>query len=239
MAFTGAWRQRAMSVDPYEKLHTAGSDHVRDAMDPNPVWESPGDLSSGVPAFIEDSEHPHIDWLVADTGGVYVDVTDYESHEAPDSPMVAPDEGASRQRGYAPPVMQSHDERYLSTRFEGLSTSPVNNIANQRGLNADPVNNPEGFRYGWVEQHTVDRKLYVGERVHDRRLNLPNTVYIDTGQPAQPVTFGNPFASLARIITSANQKPLIRRQPPTIDETIVSDGSEDTYADTYPDWVAG
>lgn len=238
MAFTGAWRQRAMTVDPYEKLHTAGSDHIRDATDPNPTWEAPGDLASGVPDFVEDSEHPDMYWLVADTPGVYIDVTDYESHEAPDSPMVAPDQGASRQGAYGPPVMQSHDERYLSTRFEGLSTSPVSDEARRRGLNADPLNNPEGFRWGWVEQYTVDRKFYQGERVHDRRLNLPNTAFEDTGQPAQPGSFGNPFASLARIITSVNQKPMIRRQPPTIDETIVTDGSEDTY-EAYPDWVAG
>lgn len=239
MAFTGAWRQRAMSPDPYEKLHTAGADHVRDSTDPNPTWELSGDLTTGVPEFIEDSDHPDISWLVIDTAGVTYDMTDYQSHEAPDSPRVAPDEGASRQRGYGPPVLQSHDTRYLAPRFEGLATAPVNNIANQRGLNADPVNNPEGFRFGWVEQYWVDRKFYEGERVHDRRLLTPNTAYVDTGQPSQPVPFGNPFASLARIITSANQRPMIRRQPPTIDETIVTDGSDDTYANDYPEWVTG
>ncbi len=238
MTFTGAWRQKQMTADAYERLHTAGADHVRDSTDPNPSWELPGDLTTGVPEFMEDSEHPDIGWLVIDTQGVSSDVTDYQSHDAADSPRVAPDEGASRQGAYASPVMQSYDERYLSTRFEGLATSPVSDESRRRGMNADALNNPEGFRLGWVEQSLIDRKFYQGERVHDRRLVSPNTAYSGTGQPMQPVPFGNPFASFARIITSANQKPLLRRQPPTIDETIVTDGSEDTY-DAYPDWVAG
>ncbi len=238
MTFTGAWRARQFSVDPYERLHTAGADHVADSKDPNPTWIAPGDLDQ-VPEYVSGDYPEDPDWLFADTPGVWVDATNYESHEAPDSPMVAPDEGAARQAGFAPPVLQSYDERYLGVRFEGIDKSPVNDAQLRRGLNADPINNPEGFRLGWVEQNFVDRKMYDPERIHDRRLNLPNTADVVANQPGQPVPFGNPFAGLARAITSVSQRPMIRREPPPIDESVVDDGSENTYDATETDWVVG
>jgi|SRR5688572_6470955 len=238
MTFTGAWRAHQFSVDPDEKLHTAGADHVADAKDPNPTWNTPGNLDQ-TPEYVSE-DYPDADWFHADTPGVWLDNTDYASHEAPDSAMTAMDEGASAEAMFEPPVLQSHDERYLSTRFEGLAESPVSTEALRRGLNGDPLNNPDGFRRGWVEQHVVDRKMYDPERVHDRRLNLVNTADVVANQPGQPVPFGNPFAAMARAITNVNQTPMIRRQPPPISESIETDGSEDTYdADTYPDWVAG
>lgn len=238
MAFTGAWRQKQFSVDPLEKLHTVGAEHIEDRNDPNPTWESPGDLDQ-VPEYISGEYPEDPDWLFADTPGVVLDVTDYDTHEAPRSPRTAPDEGASRENNFAPPVLQARDERYLSTRFEGLASSPVSDAALRRGLNADPINNPDGFRLGWVEQTMVDRKMYDPERVHDRRLLTPNTAAVDVNQPGQPVPWGNPFASLARAITNVNQRPMIRREPPPIDQSEISDGSEETYDAHETDWVAG
>lgn len=237
MSFTGAWRAKQFYVDPYERLHTAGADHVKDATDPNPTWDAPGDLDQ-IPEYA--TEYPDADWLFADTGGVIIDMTDYQTHDAPTSPLSAPNEGAARQGVFSPPVLQSHDERYLAPRFESISESPVSDAALRRGLNADPINNPDGFRLGWVNQTFVDRKMYDPERVHDRRLLTPNVASVDTDQPGQPVPFGNPFRALARAMTTVNQRPMIRREPPTIDESVVTDGSEDTYdAGLYPDWVAG
>lgn len=238
MAFTGAWRQRQFSVDPLEKLHTAGADHVQDRSDPNPTWDAPGDLDQ-VPEYMSGEYPENPDWLFADTPGVVMDVTNYQTHDAPSSPRTAPDEGASRENNFAAPVLQSHDERYLSTRFEGIATSPVNDLQLRRGLNADPVNNPDGFRLGWVEQTMVDRKMYDPERVHDRRLLTPNTATVDADQPGQPVPFGNPFSALARAITNVNQRPMIRREPPPIDQSVIVDGTEDLYDAHETDWVAG
>ena len=236
MTFTGAWRARQFTTDPPERLHTAGADHVKDMGDPNPTWNTPGDLDQ-VPEYVSE-DYPEDAWLFADTTGVAIDMTDYQSHYAPHSPMTAPDEGASREAMYEPPVLQSHDERYLHTRFEGLTSSPVPTEALRRGLNGDPLNNPEGFRAGYVDQDWVDRKMYDPERVHDRRLNLPNTADIVADQPGQPVPWGNPFAGMARAITNVNQSPMIRREPPPISESVTTDGSEDVY-DAYPEWVAG
>lgn len=238
MPFTGGWRAKQFSVDPYEKLHTAGADHVADRQDPNPTWDAPGDLDQ-VPPYLSGEYPENPDWLYADTPGITLDNTDYMSHEAPDSPMTAPDEGASREALYEPPQLQAHDERYLSTRFEGLGSSPVSDAQLRRGLNADPINNPEGFRLGWVEQTMVDRKMYDPERIHDRRLNLVNTADVVADQPGQPVPWGNPFPALGRMITSVAQKPMVRREPPPIDESIVTDGSDDMYDAHETDWVAG
>lgn len=240
--FTGGWRAKQFYTDPDEKLHTAGAVHVADSKDPNPTWIAPGDLDQ-TPEYVSGDYPEDPDWLFADTPGVVLDQTNYETHEAPQSPLTAPDEGASRGGAFAPPVFQASDERYLSTRFEGLGESPVPTEALRRGLNGDPLNNPDGFRRGWVEQTLVDRKMYDPTRVHDRRLLQPNTATVDADQPSQPVPFGNPFASLARMITNVNQRPMIRREPPPIDQSIVTDGSEDIYdaggeyAET--DWVAG
>lgn len=237
MTFTGGWRARQFSVDPYEKLHTSGADHVKDSLDPNPTWITPGNLDQ-TPEYISE-DYPEPDYFFAETNGVTIDNTDYMSHEAPRSPMTAPDEGAARDGLFEPPLLQAHDERYLSARFEGLQTSPVNDAQLRRGLNADPMNNPDGFRFGWVEQNFVDRKLYDPERIHDRRLNLVNTADLVMDQPAQPTPWGNPFAGMARAITSVSQKPMIRRTPPPVDESVVTDGSEDTYDAHETDWVVG
>ncbi len=237
MGFTGGWRARQFYVDPPEALHTAAPEHGdRDTPDPNPVWDAPGDLDQ-VPEYA--SQNPDEPWFYAETGGVQFDSTSGADHDVVgESAMDARDEGASRQRNFVAPVLQSHDERYLSPRFEGLATSPVPDAALRRGLNADPINNPDGFRLGWVMQTFVDRKMYDPERVHDRRLLTPNTAYAETNQPGQPVTFGNPFASMARAITNIAQKPMIRREPPPIDESELTDGADQPY-DDYPDWVAG
>lgn len=237
MSFTGAWRAKQFYVDPYERLHTAGVDHVRDTSDPNPTWDAPGDLTGGLPEYL--TEFPDADWLHADTPGVVMDMTPAHDHDVQGtSAMTAPDQGASRENNFTAPVLQASDERYLSARFEGIATSPVSDAALRRGFNADPINNPEGFRLGWVEQSFVDRKMYDPTRVHDRRLLTPNTAEVVHDQPGQPVPFGNPFAAMARALTTVNQKPMIRREPPPIDESIVTDGSDQGY-DAYTDWVAG
>ena len=60
-------------------------------------------------------------------------------------------------------------------------------------------------------------------------------------QAAVPSTSGSPFATLARSITNISQRPQIRREPPSISESLLDDGSDEGYAyDSQPgDWVAG
>lgn len=235
--FTGGWTRRKTYAEPLsDKLHVVGMEHAdRSTADPNPVWDAPGNLDQ-TPEWMAD--YPDADWLHADTPGVALDMTPDTHDTYAGSAMTAPDQGASRERNYEPPVVQEYRERYLAERFEGLAESTVSNDALRRGLNADPINNPQGFRRGWVEQTFVDRKFMIGERFHDRRLVQVNTAYDGGDGPPVESTSGNPFRVLARAITNVAQKPMIRREPVPVDTSEVTDGSEDTY-DAYDNWVAG
>lgn len=238
MAFSGGWSRRHFYSEPiYDKLHVVGPEHSdRETADPNPVWDAPGDLDV-TPEYM--SEYPDADWLWADTPGVSIDMTP-DSHDTYGGTVLnAPDQGAAREATYAAPQVQEYRERYLAYRFEDIAESPVSDASLRRGLTADPLNNPDGFRRGWVEQNTVDRKFMIGERFHDRRLNTVNTATVGEDGPPVPSTSGNPFRAMARAITDVAQKPMIRREPPPPDVDIVSDGSEDLYADENPNWVVG
>jgi hypothetical protein len=86
----------------------------------------------------------------------------------------------------------------------------------------------------------VDRKMYDAERMTDERLITANTAtgIDDQPVPANPGAYNTPFSSLARILTTVNQKPMMRRQPPAMDQSVITDGAEDLY-DAESDWVIG
>lgn len=163
------------------------------------------------------------------------------------------DYGASRELNSDIPPFQASDERWIGDRFE--SFGPVGDLiptiagGGGRGLNGLTVNNPpddsyqgRGYRYGWVEQTWVDRKMYDPTRVHDERLNLPNVADFETNNPP-PVGAGpynSPWDSMARPITNIAQRPLMRRQPPPVDQSIMEDGNATAYDPYYSDaWVVG
>lgn len=159
------------------------------------------------------------------------------------------DYGSSRKSNYDTPPFQAADERYLSWRFDGFGPVELPALAGggQRGLNSYAVNNPplesyggQGYRFGWVEQFAVDRKMYDPTRVNDERLIQPNTATEIDNQPVpgDPGPYNVPFNSLARILTTVNQKPMMRRQPPAMDQSIMTDGTDDVY-DSDNDWVIG
>lgn len=263
MAISGAWRQRSFYVDNPEPLHTAAPEHAQaQAADPTlGAW--------GAPPILDETPAPYIieqvDW-VANTDGLVLDFTPTThdqgvpgaSHAeaftgygqvAPpaDVAMAAAsgrahglDHGADAQSSYAAPPYQAADERYHAARFEGLGAVEVAPESLTRGLNGLAVNNPDGFRRGWVDQFWVDRKLYVGERVHDARLLTPDLPYVETSQPVPEGAgpYNSPFSSMARILDTVAQRPMLRREPPPMGQGQVTDGSEDTYA-AGADWVVG
>lgn len=158
------------------------------------------------------------------------------------------DQGATRRTTYAPPPLQFASEEYGGARFDGFGPVPVSDDARRRGLNGDEVNNPplesyqgRGYRWGWVEQQWVDRKFFVGERVHDARVVMSNlaTVADDQPPPAKGNPYTSPFRSLAKGVTRTWQTPMQRREPPTISESIVVDGSEAAPSPIVGDWVVG
>lgn len=159
------------------------------------------------------------------------------------------DFGAARKHVYDTPPFQAHDERYMSYRLEGFGPIELPALAGggQRGLNSYGVNNPplesyggQGFRFGFTEQFVVDRKMYDPERLNDERLITPNTVTFIDDQPVpdDPGPYNGPFSSLARILTNVNQTPMMRRQPPPMDQPEMTDGTDDLY-DAASEWVIG
>jgi len=159
------------------------------------------------------------------------------------------DYGASRSLNYSAPPFQAYDERYLSERIEGFGPVELPQLVGggMRGLNSYGVNNPplesyggQGFRYGYTEQFAVDRKMYDPERINDDRMYTVNTATVldDQPVPENAGAYNAPFSSLARIIANVNQKPMMRRQPPAMDQSVMTDGSEDLY-DAESEWVIG
>lgn len=252
--FGSAWREKAFYTDPDERLHVADPAHSQVTGDPNPIWNTPADINDQ-PDYLYD-EDAVVGDFVSDATGMVFDTTPYNHSEGGEfgvtpgdvataqsnASVAGRDFGASRQDNYAAPILQDSTTRYISPRFEGLEGTSVAPVALVRGLNSDPANNPEGFRRGWVEQTFTDRRMYDPERTHDRRLLTPNTAYVETDQAAIPGTSGSPFSTLARSITNVNQRPMLRREPVSMSQSIETDGSEqpEYMYDAQPsDWVAG
>ncbi len=249
--FGNAWREKAFYVDPDERLHVADASHSQAQKDPNATWYAPADVDDQAD-FLYDGDAVVGDW-VTDGPGLVFDVTPTDHRDggefraftsdaeaaAVNAAVGNDDRGASVQDSYAPPLVQDYTTRYASNRIEGTPYAGVSPVALQRGLNANPENNPEGFRRGFVEQFFVDRKFQIGERFHDRRLLTPNLATVETDQAAVPGTSGSPFTTLARGMSTIAQRPMIRRNPPTISESVTDDGAYQTYDDQPSDWVTG
>lgn len=221
-SFSGSW-MRGAYVDPAAPVrHTADPAHqVPDELDPSPTWHGPS-VDVGPSALLTDLL-PGMEWVVTTPGRV-IDRSATRAHDADPG-----DHGASRDRAYGEPPERFADEIYDGARFESFTVTPISTTALQRGLNGLPTNNPDGFRNGWVEQSWISRKFAIGERVHDHRVLLPNTAFVETtgdgstNPPASP--YLSPFAPLARVIKRINQTPEIRRQPPDMLAGQVTDGS--------------
>ncbi len=255
--FGSAWREKAFYVERDEPLHVADSSHAKPQADPNPTWVAPADIHDQ-PEFLYDEDAVVGDW-VDDGPGLIFDTTPYNHQhggkfEAFESDLEAQQYnevvadapyGAEKQDTYVAPIAQDYSTRYLGNRFQGFANSGVSDVVLKRGLNGLPENNPptdlepSGFRRGWVEQSFVDRKFQVGERFHDRRLLTPNTAFVEANQGPVGGTSGNPFSTLSRAMTTIAQKPQLRREPPSMSESVTTDGTDETYSyDSQPsDWV--
>lgn len=228
MAFSGAWRMNATYQNDERVVHTADPAHSMVGPDDSvqvTTYQTPAMLDPGPVG-----EFPGMEFVV-ETPGRIIDTSDTRSHD-PDTG----DHGAAVEGVYAAPMTRFFDERYITERFEGNTAPEVNPVALQRGLNGLAVNNPEGFRLGWVERYFENRKFPIGERVHDHRIIFPDLPQFDDGAP--PINGGAypvPFSSLARNITNINQTPTARREPPPMYGDIVTDGAP--FYSALGDWM--
>lgn len=268
MGVSGAWKGRRTGayVDLPQALPRVDPAHASNTpADPTiGAWGAPS------VAAVESDPAPYlweqVDWVANGGDGLVLDVTPADHAEG--GPTVAyrsgftvgavnpgdvdqqaasaaahgRDFGSDRASTYGAPPTQFADERYESARFEGVGPVSLAPQVFTRGLNGLADNNPDGFRPGYVEQNWVDRKFAVGERVHDMRILTPDLPFVDTDAPppADPGAYNSPFSSLARMVTSVNQRPMIRREAPPVDQDVISDGSGAGYGDAYAagtEWV--
>lgn len=277
-SFGGGWLRKQFQVTPPELLHTADDRHaINEPGDPTVgAWAGPPILATDPAPYLADAGY--VDVWVVDTPGSVMDLTPWDHEQGYGGPNfgegftgptgVTPgdlayqnasarahgtDYGSARKSSYDVPPMQAWDERYVSTRIEGVG--PVGDLiptlagGGQRGLNGLSVNNPalesyegKGYRWGWIEQFMVDRKFYEGQRVHDERLNLPNVAEFETDAPVPEGAgaYNSPFDVMARAITTVNQRPMVRRLPPPIDQSITDDAEFAEESPYYSDsWVVG
>lgn len=227
MAFTGGWRLNATYQTDERATHTADPAHLHTGPDEGvqaQTYQTPAMLDPGPVG-----DFPGMEYVVNTTGRV-IDTSDQRSHQRDDA-----DHGAAIAGVYGEPMTRFADERYITERFEGNTVPDVNPVALQRGRNGLTENNPDGFRLGWVERYFENRKFPIGERVHDHRIIYPDLPQFDEGAP--PISAGAypvPFGSLSRNITSVNQTPQSRREPPPMFGDLIVDG-----APWYPSVVGG
>lgn len=264
MGVTGAWKGRRTGayvdlpqalprVDPAHAANVPGDPTLGawgapsvDQVDPDPapyVWEQIDWVATGDGLVLDVTPTDHNDGmpLVAYRDGPTVGAVNPGDVDmlAASAAAHGRDYGSDRAATYGAPPIQSTDERYWSARFAGVG--PVQ-LAPQVFKSTDD-SYPEGFRPGIVEQTGVDRKLYVGERVHDMRILTPNTPFIDQDAPppAGAGQYNSPFSSLARAMTTVNARPMLRREAPAVDQDVMTDGTDEQYADAYgagTEWVA-
>lgn len=249
--YVGSWLRNAYRDPAQAVLHTSDPSHDQlGQLDQTPIVHQAPPLLETAPIGL----YPGAEWVTVTPGHVLnstpVDhtqgapaegyATELESQTA-NQLAHAVDLGGPAQSSYYEPPLQFADEVYSSTRFEGLDSTPIADVALRRGLNGDPVNNPDGFRRGYDNYWWVTRKFAVppaGDRMHDAHILTPNTATAVTNVPPTPVSYGSPFDSLARNITNTFATPSVRREPPDLDTGLPSDGLDDMYAASDP-WVVG
>lgn len=250
MTYSGAFRDRYY-VEPGRVIYQSDPAHaVTDAPDPNAyTWEAPPMPENAAPEYLGMDMFATLPGVVLDNTPVTHDGSPHPSRDT-DAEMQADsraahsrDYGASRADNFALPPVEFHDERQTHTVVQGYGSeaSAVNPVALLRGLNANPENNPDGFRQGETSLWRFDRKFPVGERRHDTRVVSLNTAYAAGNVPPPPADrftpYSSPFASLARAITNVAQRPAVRRDPVGLSEGIQTDGNAEYSDPIGADWV--
>lgn len=258
-AYTGAWRNataysdRALPPGP-----GVDPSHMR------PEDPDPGTVVAGYPRV----DHPPYYLTQApddayafelDTPGLILD-TEPITHDAGDPDVTHPapipgaesrppdvsahqlDRGAQLLQIYADPAMRAADERPVTERWENKPVAVPSLTAVQRGTNSLDVNNPEGFRDGWLIKRYYHRELPHEWQKHTERALYPagaaSAVVSPAMSPAQSNRYTSPFAWRSFWGSKAQQFPTMRRQPPDSWEDQTSDGTEQ-QSDVPGDWVVG
>jgi hypothetical protein len=157
-------------------------------------------------------------------------------------------------------------DRYTRTEEDGLP-SPYEGTTGdtqlRRGLNSYDVNNgPSGralawetgdsylgraWRRGYYHRYWVEHDIAIPPRFHDYRIVSPNVASRVTDIPppdADGGPYNSPFSSLARAVRNQFSRPMIRREPEPMSESVSYDGTTDGAPPggavlPVNDWVVG
>jgi hypothetical protein len=262
---TGSWKQaRTFLTDPATALHEIDPRHFG-GQEPedtnNPSWQNPDPAPAGgvSPDYMVD--YVGNEWYPYNAYGADFDHTPHDSSvgyagssgEGMTDAQNRAEAGAAHEMGYGASVQSNvgnaltlrpvdqADERYVVERFESDRAVQLNPAVASRGFNGQSLNSDEALiRPGLVEMPFVHRKMLApAQRVHDARLYTPNTATVPTDAPPVPTPWGNPYSKLARAMTRTWQTPMVRRDPPPMDEQLVEDGADAQYAVVGDEWVIG
>jgi hypothetical protein len=151
-------------------------------------------------------------------------------------------------------------DRYWRTEDEGFDSPYAGTTGDtqlRRGLNSYGENNgPSGraaawetgdsylgraWRRGYYHRYWVEHDIAIPPRFHDYRIVSPNTAARVTDIPppdAGGSPYASPFSSLARAVRNQFARPMVRREPEPMSESVATDG---VTADVIPlqDWIVG
>jgi hypothetical protein len=258
-AYTGAWRNataysdRALPPGP-----GVDPSHMR------PEDPDPGTVVAGYPrvdyAPLYLTQQPDDSYAFElDTPGLILD-TEPITHDAGDpdvyhpapvqgansrSPDVAAhalDRGAQLLQIHQEPAMRASDERPVTERWEQAPIENPSLVAIQRGTNSLDVNNPEGFRNGWLVKRFYHRELPHEWQKHTERALYPAGAAAAVVSPAMTAAQSNrytsPFPWRSFYGTKNLQFPIMRRQPPELAADQTDDGTSGV-SDIPGDWTVG
>lgn len=216
--FTGAWRNAAAGVSDAGPTHTV--DPAHGDRDPATGRDTGEAIPGFDPAAGDDIAGYHPAPITAD--GTRLDSTDYDSHDA-----TTADRGAVAERFRADRPFTFDGDEYR-VRYEdpiALVNRTISDAALRRGLNGDPINNPNPRQPAPEAIWSVVRRRVLGYRTHQLRDVTDNTATVVTGggRAADGVLTGAE-RGLPRLLA----RPAQRRSPEPLSDSITID--QGTYS---------
>jgi hypothetical protein len=234
-AYTGAF-MRGRYFEVPSAVQIANPEHQEIGQTPELGWK---DVHTA-PHIDQDPQYELIGddlWstdTVSTEPGIVVDHTPVDHSHAGDHSL---NEGSPQARYMRKDQhIRGPGETYEEKRWEdfGPKASEVSYEALMRGINSQPQNNPplamydgKGFRYGYQDFLIRGRdRRFLAKQVrmhHGTRAVYPNTAYIppDVAYDKRVPSWG----SLASAIDKRIKRPMMRRSPTPLGDTIAEDGT--------------
>lgn len=227
--YAGRWRDRGTYVDQATGPGGASPD-LHMTYDDDPLAGSrppavPARADIAPPGITDDMTGYDVDAPAA-ARGLLLDMSP-EDHGFMGSH--SDDRGAPNRQLFRRPMTHQHDEtRETAIRYEITPVSSGSAVGVLRGTNSLPVNNPEGFRFGWYQQNITNRRLWTKFRRHTLpglRVALATTPGYESPQPGDGSRYTSPFNLLVSSRRRTAKDPTQRRVPRPWDEDLITDGT--------------